>query len=204
MQSIRFILYEPSFLIRKGLITVIDKIANSKLIAQADNEEELTELLNQEDIDILIVNESAFESKEIVKQMKHLRGVQIIGLTVNNVHKIPYNIVADTLKIEDSQKIILKKINTLISNNISKKNIEKKPDEISNRETDILKYIALGFSNKEIADKLFLSAHTVVTHRKNITRKLGIKTVPGLTIYAIINKIIDINETEKLNPDTHK
>lgn len=204
MQSIRFILYEPSFLIRKGLITVIDKIANSKLIAQADNEEELKELLNKEDIDILIVNESVFESKEIVKQLKHLRGVQIIGLTIHNPHKIPYNIVADIITIDDTQKNILKKINTLISSNISKKNIEKKPDEISNREADILKYIALGFSNKEIADKLFLSAHTVVTHRKNITRKLGIKTVPGLTIYAIINKIIDINETGKLNPDTHK
>lgn len=204
MQSIRFILYEPSFLIRKGLITVIDKIANSKLIAQADNEEELTELLNQEDADILIVNESAFESKEIVKQLKHLSGVQIISLTMHKHSKTTDYAVTDTVNIEDTQKIILKKINALISNNISKKNIEKKPDEISNREADILKYIALGFSNKEIADKLFLSAHTVVTHRKNITRKLGIKTVPGLTIYAIINKIIDINDTGKLNPDSHK
>jgi DNA-binding CsgD family transcriptional regulator len=62
--------------------------------------------------------------------------------------------------------------------------------QLSEREIEILKLIALGYTNKEIGDKLFISIHTVITHRKNITSKLGIKTIAGLTVYAILNKII--------------
>ena len=50
--------------------------------------------------------------------------------------------------------------------------------------------------NKEIADKYNLSIHTVITHRKNITRKTGIKTVAGLTVYALLNNLIDPNSIE--------
>lgn len=66
--------------------------------------------------------------------------------------------------------------------------------ELSNREIDVLKLVALGYSNKEIADKLFISAHTVISHRKNMTVKLGIKSISGLTVYAIINDYIDTAE----------
>ena len=56
--------------------------------------------------------------------------------------------------------------------------------------------MAQGLLNKEIADKHNISINTVITHRKNITRKIGIKTVPGLTAYAILNNLIDINSIE--------
>jgi DNA-binding CsgD family transcriptional regulator len=65
---------------------------------------------------------------------------------------------------------------------------------LTERETEILKLVALGNASKEIADKLNISTHTVITHRKNITEKLGIKSISGLTVYAILNKIIDTNE----------
>ena len=56
--------------------------------------------------------------------------------------------------------------------------------------------VARGLTNKEIAEDLFISTHTVITHRKNIVRKLGIKTVSGLTVYAILNKIIDMTDLQ--------
>jgi DNA-binding NarL/FixJ family response regulator len=62
--------------------------------------------------------------------------------------------------------------------------------DLSEREKEILISIANGLTNKEIADKHFISIHTVVSHRKNITRKIGIKTVSGLTIYAVLNNLI--------------
>lgn len=63
--------------------------------------------------------------------------------------------------------------------------------ELSQREIDVLRLVALGHSNKSIADELFISIHTVISHRKNITEKLGIKSISGLTIYAIINNLIN-------------
>jgi regulator of cell morphogenesis and NO signaling len=68
--------------------------------------------------------------------------------------------------------------------------------ELSDREKEILVSVAQGLLNKEIADKHNISINTVITHRKNITRKTGIKTVPGLTVYAILNNLIDINSIE--------
>ncbi len=62
------------------------------------------------------------------------------------------------------------------------------------RESEIVQCIARGLSTKEIAEKLFLSAHTVTTHRRNICSKLDIHSAAGLTIYAIIHGLVDISE----------
>ena len=70
------------------------------------------------------------------------------------------------------------------------------PEELSDRERDVLVQVVRGLSNKEIADVLCISTHTVITHRKNIARKLNIHSTAGLTIYAIVNKLVDINSLE--------
>ena len=72
----------------------------------------------------------------------------------------------------------------------------EKGEELSAREKEILVCVAKGMLNKEIADAENISIHTVITHRKNITRKTGIKTVAGLTVYALLNNLIDINTIE--------
>ncbi len=70
-------------------------------------------------------------------------------------------------------------------------------DPLSDREREIVHWVVCGLSNKQIAAQLFISLNTVLTHRKNIARKLNIHSVAGLTIYAIVNKIVDINELGK-------
>lgn len=67
---------------------------------------------------------------------------------------------------------------------------QKTTEELSSRERDVLIQIANGLSNKEIADVLHLSTHTVMSHRKNIARKLNIHSTAGLTIYAIVNGLV--------------
>jgi DNA-binding NarL/FixJ family response regulator len=64
---------------------------------------------------------------------------------------------------------------------------------ISEREMEIIKLIAEGLSNKEVADKLFLSAHTVTTHRKNIMNKLGVNNTAGLVLFAVRENLISPN-----------
>ncbi len=68
--------------------------------------------------------------------------------------------------------------------------------ELTAREKDILVSVAKGKLNKEIADEYNLSVYTVMTHRKNITRKTGIKSVAGLTVYAMLNGLIDPSSPE--------
>ena len=65
------------------------------------------------------------------------------------------------------------------------------PNVLSGREIEVLRLVASGMINKQIADTLNISINTVLTHRKNITAKLGIKSVSGLTFYAMMNGIID-------------
>ena len=61
---------------------------------------------------------------------------------------------------------------------------------ISEREMEVIRYVSEGLSNQEIADKLFLSVHTVNTHRKNIMSKLGINNTAGLVMYAVRNQLV--------------
>ncbi|MBQ7856574.1 MAG: helix-turn-helix transcriptional regulator [Alistipes sp.] len=69
-----------------------------------------------------------------------------------------------------------------------------KMEMLSEREKDIIRCVTKGMTNKEIADSLCLSVHTVTTHRRNISSKLQIHTPAGLTIYAIVNGIVSLNE----------
>ena len=69
-------------------------------------------------------------------------------------------------------------------------------DTISDREKDVIVALVQGMSNKEIADHLFISVNTVLTHRRNIARKLQIHSAAGLTIYAIVNGLVDISSVK--------
>lgn len=69
-----------------------------------------------------------------------------------------------------------------------------KNENLTDREIEILTCVVKGLTNKEIAQQLFLSTHTVISHRRNITRKLEIHSTAGLTIYAIVNKLVSIED----------
>ena len=92
---------------------------------------------------------------------------------------------------------LMKKGEFAYKNKINKENHEKdKLEAISDREKDIITCVTKGMSNKEIADTLYLSIHTVTTHRRNIANKLQIHTTAGLIIYAIANKLINIEDIQ--------
>lgn len=102
---------------------------------------------------------------------------------------------ADHCAIEDD---ILRPLRCKIANAKRQKTaaLQDETQELSDRELDVLIQVVRGLSNKEIADVLCISQHTVVSHRKHITRKLNIHSTAGLTIYAIVNKLVDINSLE--------
>lgn len=199
MANISFIICDQSFLVRKGLAAVISKIPSTRIIHSIDSEDEAIKILENTDTDFIIINPDIFQYSKMEDVLKHVCKTRIIALSSKPPQGSTNTPFAETIYYNDTQSNILKKINHLISKKQATQKKKKKQEEISSREASIVKYIALGYTNKEIADTLFISTHTVVTHRKNITRKLGIKTVPGLTIYAIIHNIIHIDETERPN-----
>lgn len=97
---------------------------------------------------------------------------------------------------EAPQETIIEQLQSLFAQEQTHNLPGENNKELSLRETDVLQQIVKGITNKEIADKLNISLNTVLTHRKNITTKLGIKTVSGLTFYAIMNGIISGEEIE--------
>ena len=74
---------------------------------------------------------------------------------------------------------------------------KEKLDVLSDREKDVLIHIAKGLSNKEIAEAMCLSVHTIATHRRNISTKLQIHSSVGLAIYAIANNLVDLQDVQK-------
>ena len=95
---------------------------------------------------------------------------------------------ANVLCANDDESTIIDSINAWFAN--IERNAADHQDELSQREIDVLRLIASGMINKEIAESLGISINTVLTHRKNITNKLGIRSVSGLTFYAMMNGII--------------
>ena len=91
------------------------------------------------------------------------------------------------------QKVKQSDVTKNITDMVFKGGISQNPDTLSEREKDVIVSLVQGMSNKEIADHLCISTNTVITHRRNIARKLQIHSPAGLTIYAIVNGLVDIS-----------
>ena len=99
----------------------------------------------------------------------------------------------EQLSICDDTETIAAKLNRLLCTNEEEEK-DNEQETLSLREKEIITCVVKGMTNKTIADQLCLSIHTVITHRKNIARKLQIHSPAGLTIYAIVNKLVELKD----------
>ena len=97
--------------------------------------------------------------------------------------------------LSDNAKELAQTIEELLSKETEG---ESEDDPLTAREKDVVIAVVKGLTNKEIASLLTLSTHTVITHRKNIARKLNIHSPAGLTVYAIMNKLVDLDDIGEL------
>lgn len=133
-------------------------------------------------------NTPAFHSSTYFDQL-------VIASTPGNY--IP-NEITGTIRFDASREEIIALVEAFMNRPPKEGIAPHSESELTQRELEVLKLVALGHSNKEVAAKLFISAHTVITHRKNISEKLGIRSASGLTVYAIINHLID---TDTIDPN---
>ncbi len=198
MPHLSVLICDSSYIVRKGLADLLEELEGDLTIREAGDSETLLSLLEYTDPDIVIINPSVFEAGSFPVDLM-LKGdrKKVIGLSFcSNSQNNRYFI--ETIYLNDPKSTVLEKVRKVAGRSETGSSGKGgKGFEITDREKLIVRYIALGLTNREIAEKLFISTHTVVTHRKNITRKLGIKTVSGLTVYAILNNLINMDEINK-------
>ena len=131
-------------------------------------------------------------SPQQFKAQVEVENIKIIALQTSLQSINSIKLYDDFITIYDPTETIREKL----SNIIHKEEEEEEKQELSVREKEIVVCIVKGMTNKEIADKLFLSTHTIMTHRRNIANKLKIHSPSGLTIYAIVNKLVDIKDVK--------
>ncbi len=131
----------------------------------------------------------------LLRELNEEKDLKIIGLIQPSTSNKIISRFTYTLNIQNNKYQLIEDLQKIVGKD--EKNATDEEQTLSKRETEILRQLALGLTNQEVADKLFLSVHTVMTHRKKITRKLGIKTVSGLTVYALMNKLLDMREVER-------
>ncbi|MBI9066985.1 MAG: helix-turn-helix transcriptional regulator [Salinivirgaceae bacterium] len=191
----RFIIIHSSDIIRKGLWAILRESFHDEFILLKDING-INDYSGLSSLQLFVFLEQDVFSRE---------SKDFITRVIDACQEIQYLAIADyseKLKTEKSISIYqpTSEIVLLVKSIIEKKKPETvQISELSEREKDVLSLVALGHSNKEIAEKLFISIHTVITHRKHITEKLGIKSISGLTVYAILNKLID---TENIDPSS--
>ena len=190
----RVIICEASEIIANGLTEIINGMAQFDVVLRLDSPERLSEKILSTDANLLIINPSilGYQNKEFLfslsKEHPHLTVIALVTSYIDHAILTPYSGI---IEINDSKQKIINKLNEWVKDDSPKKNDDV---ELSKREVDVLVAVAKGMMNKEIADQMNLSIHTVISHRKNITRKTGIKSVSGLTVYALLNNLINEDE----------
>ena len=187
----KVIICESSEIVAIGLAEIINSMAQFDVVSRLDAPEIISERILSTEANMLVVNPLmlGYQNKDFLsnlgKEYPNLTLVALVTACLDHALLTPYH---GTIEITDSKQKIINKLNEIAKDDNSRGGDDV---ELSKRELDVLVAVAKGMMNKEIAEQMNISIHTVISHRKNITRKTGIKSVSGLTVYALLNNLID-------------
>ncbi|MDR0833205.1 MAG: LuxR C-terminal-related transcriptional regulator [Candidatus Symbiothrix sp.] len=186
-RPVKITIIEPSLILRSGIIAVLQQFKGiSTELFEVSDFEQLKTSPSWQKPDIVIAN-PIFPLKEIKKEVSN-PNVKCLALLNNLLDSTALKAYDDVISIYDSAEHIQEKLTKLLHEPLD----DKKQESLSQREKEIIVCVIKGMTNKQIADSLNLSSHTVISHRKNIANKLQIHSTAGLTIYAIVNKLVDL------------
>ena len=186
------VLIEPSEIVATGIAAIIN--GNPQFnVAQTLNDPSYYNS-NSIDVDIVIINPTVvdYNDRFDIRSWLGTSDTALVALTHSNYEESVLRQYDECIGIYDNTARIIQKLRNAIEEN--SKNPKNELNELSAREKDILAAVAQGKTNKEIADEFNISVYTVISHRRNISQKLGINSIPGLTVYAIMNKLVDISD----------
>lgn len=193
--SLKIVIAETSVIVRSGLTTVLKRIPNLNVHPiEVSSPESLQNYIHLHPTDIVIINPTfgGWFDLAAFKAEHGKAGIKYIALVCSVIDNNVLKEYDETFAICDDIDVIANRINHLLHTEEEEKDNEQ--ESLSQREKEIIICVVKGMTNKAIADKLFLSIHTVITHRRNIARKLQIHSPAGLTIYAIVNKLVELGD----------
>ena len=212
MEQIKVLIADSNELIREGVKAVVKKSDDIRIVAEAASSSDLQKHFENNNIDVVIIDYSQpeFNVDDIRIILNKKSETKILALTekceksiVSNALKAGLNghilyccdrdEITDAIRsVASGDKFYCGKVLDVLNGNAKISSCA--PVALSPREIEIISLISDGLSNKQIADKLFLSTHTVMTHRKNIMSKLGVNNTAGIVMYAVRENIINPNK----------
>ena len=196
--SLKIAVAETSVIIRSGLAAVLKRLPNLNVQpVEIATPESLAHYLQLHTPDIVIANPTFggwfdLRSVKAAHNKPHIKYMALVSTVIDpNVLKT-YD---GHFSICDDTDTIAAQISHLLHTDEEEE--DNGQDLLSQREKEIITCVVKGMTNKAIADKLFLSVHTIITHRRNIARKLQIHSPAGLTIYAIVNKLVALEDIKE-------
>ena len=216
----RLLLADSNELIRVGLKSTLSGLAEVHAIIEISNGKQLIDFAQQGGIAVVLIDYTAegFDINDVIASLRLNPSLKFIGLTYLQspqtlVDALRGGVMSYIKKDCDLQEISDAVIETAKGNKffcgkiletISKANLDVDdidhgvltcdPVLMSDRENEIIVLIAEGYTNDQIAEMLFLSKHTVNTHRKNILFKLGVKNTAGIVMYAVKTQLVSPNK----------
>ena len=197
--EIQIVVAETSFIVRNGLVHALTHhMADIDVqVVETASPEALHHYFRSHKADILIVNPNfgGWFNLEEFKSMYSRADIKYVSLLCSVTDMNLLRDYDESIALYDDVEQINDKLVRLM-------HVEDEEEEgdgqevLSQREKEIIRCVVKGMTNKEIAEKLFISIHTVITHRRNITRKLQVHSPAGLTIYAIVNKLVELSEVK--------
>jgi DNA-binding NarL/FixJ family response regulator len=219
MNLIKVVVANGNYLAGAALAALVEKLPDFELVSWAENQDLMFDQLKMNEVDLLVIDftSEGFNCNSIQWAKRNFQKIEVLAITAMpqkevilssfkaGAHSYILNdcgkeeIIEALYKTAEGKDFLCGKVlhqlqigecsNITLANEVSCDGIS-----LTERELDIVKLIAEGNSNKQIADILCLSTHTINTHRKNIMSKLGVNNTAGLVMYAVKENLLGPNK----------
>jgi DNA-binding NarL/FixJ family response regulator len=186
---VKILIAEPSAIIRRGVVEILREVDKGRIeLSEVGDAEHLRDAIVWRRPDVLLVSPTLVGPYHLHQLKKGAADVKFVALVTSLADQSLAGVFDEVISLYDTVEQITARLTALLSDPQG----DKEEETLSPREREVVVCVAKGLSNKQIAERLSLSTHTVTTHRRNIASKLGIHSTAELTIYAIANKLLDI------------
>lgn len=191
--NIKIVIAENSLILRSGISAVLKRLSDYTVsINEVSNMDAFMLFSRLHRPEIAIINPLFLGGVSIANYKRDNPDTKVVALVSGYFDNKTLADFDGSISIFDDLDTVNDTISSVLHIEENDDNIET--EQLSQREKEIIGCVVKGLTNKAIAEKLSISIHTVITHRRNISKKLQIHSSAGLAIYAIVNKIVEIQD----------